>query len=71
MGRDEKGNIIVKVSEEFFRPAEVHYLCGDTLKARTKLGWQPKVSFDELVAMMVESDLKDVKYEAMKKLIAS
>ena len=71
VGRDEKGNIIVKVSEEFFRPAEVHYLCGDITKAQRELGWSPRVNFDELVAMMVESDLKDVKYEAMKKLIAS
>ena len=39
------------------RPAEVDLLCGDPKKARDQLGWEPKVSFEELVAMMVESDL--------------
>ena len=41
----------------FLRPAEVDMLIGDASKARTVLGWEPKVSFAELVAMMVESDL--------------
>ena len=40
------------------RPAEVDLLCADPKKARAQLGWEPKVSFDELVAMMVESDLR-------------
>ena len=44
--------------ERFMRPAEVDLLIGDSSKAREKLGWQPQVSFEELVAMMVESDLK-------------
>jgi GDPmannose 4,6-dehydratase len=39
------------------RPAEVDLLLGDASRAKTKLGWQPKVGFDELVAMMVEADL--------------
>jgi GDPmannose 4,6-dehydratase len=39
------------------RPAEVDLLCGDPKKARDQLGWEPKVSFEELVTMMVESDL--------------
>jgi GDPmannose 4,6-dehydratase len=41
----------------FFRPAEVDLLVGDSSHARTTLGWQPKVSFQELVNMMVEADL--------------
>ncbi|MEV5325574.1 GDP-mannose 4,6-dehydratase [Nonomuraea fastidiosa] len=40
------------------RPAEVDLLCADPKKARAQLGWEPKVSFDELVAMMVEADLR-------------
>ncbi|TDC09214.1 GDP-mannose 4,6-dehydratase [Nonomuraea longispora] len=40
------------------RPAEVDLLCADPKKARAQLGWEPRVSFDELVAMMVESDLR-------------
>jgi GDPmannose 4,6-dehydratase len=48
----------VKISNEFLRPAEVDYLVGNSEKARKKLNWSPKVSFKELVHMMVESDLE-------------
>ena len=44
--------------DRFMRPAEVDLLIGDSSKARQKLGWRPEVSFEELIAMMVESDLK-------------
>ncbi len=47
----------------FFRPAEVDLLVADPTKARQKLGWQPKISFEELVQMMVEADLKRVSQE--------
>jgi len=47
----------VRQAPEFMRPAEVDLLIGDPSKAREKLGWEPKVSFPELVRMMVESDL--------------
>jgi GDPmannose 4,6-dehydratase len=47
----------VVVDEKFFRPAEVDLLVGDSSHARLQLGWKPKVSFDELVRMMVEADL--------------
>jgi GDPmannose 4,6-dehydratase len=43
---------------EFMRPAEVDYLRADASKAREKLGWEPTVSFAELIQMMVESDLQ-------------
>jgi GDPmannose 4,6-dehydratase len=45
----------------FFRPAEVDLLIGDPAKAREKLGWQPKVGFEDLVRMMVDSDLAEQK----------
>jgi GDPmannose 4,6-dehydratase len=48
----------VVVDKNFFRPAEVNVLRGDCSKAMSKLGWQPKVKFEELVKMMVESDLQ-------------
>lgn len=48
----------VKQDERFMRPAEVDLLVGDSSKAQEKLGWKPSVSFSELVAMMVEHDLK-------------
>ena len=47
----------VKVDPKYFRPAEVDVLLGDPTKARSVLGWKPKVSFKELVRLMVEADL--------------
>ena len=63
-GLDEKGvdkatgRVLVKVSSEFFRPTEVDLLLGDPSKVKKKLGWKPKTSFEELVAMMVKSDIR-------------
>jgi GDPmannose 4,6-dehydratase len=48
----------VEVDPKFIRPAEVDFLCGDATKARERLGWQPRVSFEELIKMMVEADLE-------------
>jgi GDPmannose 4,6-dehydratase len=50
----------VEVDAKFIRPAEVDLLCGDGTKAREKLGWEPAVSFEELIKMMVEADLAQV-----------
>jgi len=55
------GKVIVEVSPEFYRPAEVDLLIGNPEKARKKLGWQPRTSFSQLVEIMVEADLKRVK----------
>lgn len=61
-GYDKKtGRLLVDVNPEFFRPAEVEVLLGDSSFAETTLGWKRKVSFSELVKMMVESDLEKVK----------
>ncbi len=57
-GVDRKtGKVLVKVDPRYFRPTEVETLLGDATKARTRLGWQPEVSFEELVREMVETDL--------------
>jgi GDPmannose 4,6-dehydratase len=48
---------LVEVDQRFVRPAEVDYLCGDATKAREQLGWSPKVSFTELIEMMVDADI--------------
>jgi GDPmannose 4,6-dehydratase len=53
----------VEIDPRYFRPAEVDYLLGDSTKARETLGWKPRVSFKELVAMMVEHDLNLAKQE--------
>jgi len=56
---DTKTNkIIVEISEEFYRPAEVDVLLGDATKAKERLAWSPEVSFTDLVSMMIEADLK-------------
>ena len=48
----------VEVDQAYFRPAEVPDLCGDASKARGKLGWRPRISFEEMIKEMLESDLK-------------
>ena len=61
-GIDRKsGRIIVEVSPEYYRPAEVDILIGNPEKARKKLGWQPKTTFEKLVEIMMEADLKRVR----------
>ena len=57
IGQDSTGRILVKIHPQYFRPAEVDYLCGDSSKAYKKLGWKAKVSFDELIKMMVKGDM--------------
>ena len=56
----------VEIDTRLFRPAEVDMLIGDSSKARAKLGWYPRITFEELVAMMVESDLQTVGPEAKR-----
>lgn len=63
-GVDEKGidaktgKTIIEIDPKYFRPAEVDLLIGDYSKAKKELGWQPEVSFKQLVEMMAKSDLK-------------
>ena len=53
------GSVIVRVDPRYFRPTEVDILLGDPSKAKAKLGWEARVSFDELVKIMVEEDIKE------------
>lgn len=57
------GNTIVKINPEFFRPAEVDILLGNPAKAEKKLGWERKISFEELVKRMVDHDMALVEKE--------
>lgn len=60
-GYDQKtGRLLVDVDPRFFRPAEVELLWGDSTKAEQELGWKRKVSFPELVSMMVDEDMKKI-----------
>ncbi|MBK6305774.1 MAG: GDP-mannose 4,6-dehydratase, partial [Gemmatimonadetes bacterium] len=54
----------VSLDEKYLRPSEVDHLLGDASKAREKLGWSPTVSFEGLVSMMVDADLKVAEREA-------
>jgi len=64
------GEVIVEIDPKFFRPAEVDQLLGDPTKAKTLLNWNPtKTSFEELVRIMVEADMKKVENEEKIKLM--
>jgi len=54
------GKVLIEIDPNYFRPSEVEYLQGDPGKAKNKLGWQPKVRFEELVRIMVEADVKEI-----------
>lgn len=59
IGSDAKtGRKLVAIDPWYFRPLEVDHLIGDATKARVKLGWEPRVGFEDLVRIMVETDLK-------------
>jgi GDPmannose 4,6-dehydratase len=59
------GRKLVRVDPRYFRPTEVETLLGDATKARDKLGWTAEVTFPELVAEMIESDLDAAKRDAL------
>jgi len=59
------GKPIVAIDPRYFRPAEVDTLLGDPSKARKKLGWEPRISFEELVIEMVMADLKEAEKDTM------
>jgi GDPmannose 4,6-dehydratase len=63
-GVDKKtGKILIEISPEFFRPAEVDFLLGDYSKAKERLGWQPRTKFENLVNIMVDADIKRIEKE--------
>lgn len=69
-GEDAKcqvGDVIVKVDPRYFRPTEVETLLGDPSKAKAKLGWTPKTTFQELVSEMVREDLKSAERDELVK----
>jgi GDPmannose 4,6-dehydratase len=66
--RCKVGDVIVKVDPRYYRPTEVETLLGDPSKAKSKLGWEPTTTFEELVREMVESDYTSAKRDSMVKL---
>ena len=61
------GKCVVQVDPRYFRPTEVETLLGDASKAKNKIGWVPKISFDELVSEMVREDLKSAERDELVK----
>ena len=55
------GKVVISIDSRYFRPTEVDILIGDPAKAKEKLGWEPKITFRELVKIMVNSDFEKVK----------
>ena len=61
MARDAKtGAVLVMLSKEYFRPSEVDHLRGNAQKAKSRLGWEPSVTFDQLAEIMIEADIEYV-----------
>lgn len=58
------GEALIKIDPRYFRPTEVDYLLGDPSKAKNKLGWNPKIAFEELVKIMVKEDLEEAEKDA-------
>ena len=65
--RADNGKTIVKIDERYFRPTEVDMLLGDASKAHKELGWEPKISLEELVSEMINHDSKEAKKELILK----
>ena len=66
-GFDKSGKCIVSVDSRYFRPTEVETLLGDPTKAKNKLGWTPKTSFNSLVSEMVQADLSAAERDELVK----
>jgi GDPmannose 4,6-dehydratase len=62
------GDVIVRVDPRYYRPTEVETLLGDPTKARVKLGWTPRTTFDELVKEMIEADYTSARKDSLVKL---
>jgi len=67
MARCQVGDVIVKVDPRYYRPTEVETLLGDPTKAKQKLGWTPKITLQDLVKEMVESDYLSAKRDSLVK----
>jgi len=59
------GKVVVRIDPRYFRPTEVETLLGDPTKAKTKLGWKPRVSFEDLVTEMVDADIEKARKFAL------
>jgi GDPmannose 4,6-dehydratase len=63
----KKGDVVVEIDSRYFRPTEVDSLLGDASKAKKKLGWEPRISFNEMVSQMVREDLEEASRDQLCK----
>ena len=63
----DPGDVVVQIDPRYFRLTEVDYLLGDPAKAKEKLGWEARMSFDDLVKIMIEEDLEEAKRDSLIK----
>jgi GDPmannose 4,6-dehydratase len=63
----KKGDVVVEIDSRYFRPTEVDALLGDASKARERLGWEPRISFNEMVSQMVREDLEEASRDQLCK----
>ena len=68
MAKCKVGDVIVKVDPRYYRPTEVETLLGDPSNAKAKLGWEPKITLQDLVKEMVQSDYTSAKRDNLVKL---
>jgi GDPmannose 4,6-dehydratase len=61
------GDIIVRVDPGYYRPAEVQNLLGDASNAKTKLGWEPQISLDQMIVEMIAHDLEGARKQRLLK----
>jgi GDPmannose 4,6-dehydratase len=61
------GDVVVQVDPHYFRPTEVETLIGDPSKARSKLGWEPEITFEEMISEMVKHDIKETQMDVLCK----
>jgi GDPmannose 4,6-dehydratase len=61
------GDVVIQVDPHYFRPTEVETLLGDPAKAKKKLGWEPEITFEEMIAEMVQHDLKEAQMDVLCK----
>ena len=59
--RGDTNEIVVRIDQRYFRPTEVDQLLGDSTKAKEKLGWEPKITLEELVGEMIEKDTEEAR----------
>lgn len=61
----KKGDVIIQIDPRYYRPTEVETLLGDAAKAKTKLGWSPEITLDQMIVEMVANDLSEAKQHVL------